>query len=85
MAKLNEMVKEFRLSINQSPEAFAMMLQITPEEYEKLEVDWIPPDDLLKSMCALFEWNFSDIQIIARNTPEAAISKQRVASAENPR
>ncbi len=79
MAKLNEMVKEFRLSINQSPEAFAMMLQITSDEYESLEVDWVPSDEFLKQMCALFEWNYHDTQRIARNTPASSAQPQNKA------
>ncbi|MBF0277609.1 MAG: helix-turn-helix transcriptional regulator [SAR324 cluster bacterium] len=68
MAKLNEMVKEFRLSINQSAEAIAMMLQISKEQYEELESNWVPPDEFLKQMCSLFEWNYNDIKRIAQNT-----------------
>ena len=79
MAKLNEMVKEFRLSINQSVEAFAMMLQITLEEYESLETDWVPPDEFLKQMCALFEWNYNDIKRIALNTPASSAKQQNKA------
>ena len=41
MAKLNEMIREFRESINQSVEALAMLLQLSPEEYNQLEENWI--------------------------------------------
>ena len=76
MAKLNEMVKEFRLSINQSAEALAMMLQITLEEYESLETDWVPPDEVLQQMCTLFEWNYQDIKRMALNTSSPATIRQ---------
>lgn len=72
MAKLNEMIKEFRLSVNQSVEGIALLLQLKPEEYEALEKDWIPPDDLLQRLCALFEWNYNDIKRIAGNNPSAS-------------
>ena len=76
MAKLNEMVKEFRLSINQSAEALAMMLQITLEEYESLETDWVPPDEVLQQMCTLFEWNYQDIKRMALNTSSPSTIRQ---------
>ncbi|MBF0287324.1 MAG: helix-turn-helix transcriptional regulator [SAR324 cluster bacterium] len=80
MAKLNEMIQDFRLSINQSVEALAMMLQLTIEEYESLEKDWIPPDEALKEICTLFEWNYNDIKRIARNSP--AFSKKEQPAVE---
>ena len=56
MAKLNEMIKDFRLSIDQSIEALALLMQMAPEEYARLEEDWNPPADVLQRLCALFEW-----------------------------
>ena len=57
MAKLNEMIKEFRLSIDQSVEAIALLMQMDSDDYARLEEDWIPPADILQRLCALFEWN----------------------------
>ncbi len=48
MAKLNEMIGEFRESINQSVEALAMLLQLSPEEYNQLEENWNPPEPFLE-------------------------------------
>ena len=48
MAKLNEMVREFRNSVNQSVEGLALLLGMPPEDYARLEEDWIPPDDVLE-------------------------------------
>lgn len=76
MAKLNEMIKEFRLSIDQSIEALALLMQMEPEEYARLEEDWIPPPDLLQRLCALFEWNYQEISRLARNTPQARQTTQ---------
>ena len=47
MAKLNEMIREFRDSVNQSVEGLALLMGMPPEEYARLEEDWIPPDDVL--------------------------------------
>ncbi|MBF0237856.1 MAG: hypothetical protein HQM12_09140 [SAR324 cluster bacterium] len=68
MAKLNDMVREFRESIKQSVEGLALLLQITPDEYRALEKDWIPSDEFLHQLCALFEWNYNDIKRIAQNS-----------------
>lgn len=77
MAKLNEMVKEFRLSINQSVDALAMMLQVSVEEYEALEKDWSPPDDFLKQMCTLFEWNYNEIRQLALSSPASSLRNKK--------
>ena len=69
MAKLNEMIKDFRLSIDQSIEALALLMQMDPEEYARLEEDWNPPADVLQRLCALFEWNYQEISRLAMNTP----------------
>ncbi|MGK5092198.1 hypothetical protein WDW89_09355 [Deltaproteobacteria bacterium TL4] len=78
MAKFNEMVKAFRESVGQSHEGIALLLQISPEEYRALEANWIPPDELLKGICALFEWNYNEISRLVSNTPEASTPQQRV-------
>jgi len=69
MAKLNEMIREFRESINQSVEALAMLLQLPPEEYNQLEENWNPPDPVLERICTLFEWNYQDIKRISLQGP----------------
>ncbi len=69
MAKFNEAVKEFRESVGQSPEALALLLQISPDEYASLENDWTPPDDVLQRVCALFKWNYNDIKRMVTHTP----------------
>ena len=69
MANLNERIRDFRQNLGQSIEALALLMQMDPQEYARLEVDWIPPDDLLERLCALFEWNFQEILQLARRTP----------------
>ena len=54
------MVQEFRLSIGQSVEGIALLLGISPEEYQRLEEDWIPPDNFLRKLCSLFHWNYQE-------------------------
>jgi len=69
MSKLNEMILEFREDIGQSIEGLALLMQMEPEEYARLEKDWIPPDETLQRLCALFEWNYQEIKRLADNTP----------------
>ena len=49
-------------------------------EYARLEKDWIPPDDILQRLCALFEWNYKDIKRLADNTPSV---KNKKSNPEN--
>jgi len=65
MAQLNEMIREFRGSVKQSVEGLALLMGMPPEEYARLEADWIPPDEVLEKLCTLFEWNFQDTKRIA--------------------
>ena len=44
-------------------------MQMEPEEFARLEEDWIPPDEILQRLCSLFEWNYKDIKRLADNTP----------------
>jgi transcriptional regulator with XRE-family HTH domain len=88
MSKLNEMILEFREDIGQSIEGLALLMQMDPEEYARLEKDWIPPDDTLQRLCALFEWNYQEIKRLAYNTPSSKGKKtipenQQPSSVEN--
>ena len=88
MSTLNEKILEFREDIGQSIEGLALLMQMDPEEYARLEKDWIPPDEILQRLCALFEWNYQEIKRLADNTPTARSSKtilpnQQSSSADN--
>ncbi len=72
MAKLNDMIREFRESINQSIEAVAMLMQMNPEQYARLEEDWVPPDNIIQRLCTLFEWNYQDVRRIALQEPRGS-------------
>ena len=80
MSKLNEMIRKFREDIGQSTEGLALLMQMDQEEYARLEKDWIPPDDILQRLCALFEWNYKDIKRLADNTPSL---KNKKSNPEN--
>tara|TARA_Y100001970_G_C14165265_1_gene820914 strand:+ start:354 stop:1343 length:990 start_codon:yes stop_codon:yes gene_type:complete len=68
MSKLNQMIHEFREEIGQSIEGLALLMRMEPDDYAELEKEWIPPDDILKRLCSLFEWNYKEIKKIADNS-----------------
>ncbi len=83
MSKLNQMILEFREDIGQSIEGLALLMKMEPEDYLELEKDWIPPDDILKRLCSLFEWNFKEIKVIADNSPSKGQRKNNTKLASN--
>ncbi len=71
MSILNQKIREFRKDIGQSVEGLALLMQMEPQEFARLEEDWIPPDEVLKRLCSLFKWNYKEIKIIADNAPNS--------------
>ena len=71
MSELNQKIREFREDIGQSIEGLALLMQMDPQEFARLEEDWIPNDEILKRLCSLFEWNYNDIKRLADNTPNS--------------
>ena len=45
MSELNQKIREFREDIGQSIEGLALLMQMEPEEFARLEEGWIPPDE----------------------------------------
>ena len=85
MSELNQKIRKFREDIGQSIEGIALLMQMAPEEFARLEKDWIPPDEILQRLCSLFEWNYKDIKRLADNTPNSKpkeknrVNKQQVS------
>ena len=81
MSELNHKIREYRENIGQSIEGLALLMQMEPEEFARLEEDWIPPDEILQRLCSLFEWNYKDIKRLADNTPNSKPkeNKQKVS------
>ena len=77
MSELNQRIREFREDIGQSIEGLALLMKMEPEEFARLEVDWIPPDEILQRLCSLFEWNYKDIKRLAQNTPNSKPKEKR--------
>tara|TARA_B100000945_G_C20364786_1_gene589002 strand:- start:3 stop:989 length:987 start_codon:yes stop_codon:yes gene_type:complete len=71
MSELNKKIREFREDIGQSIEGLALLMQMEPEDFARLEEDWIPPDEILQRLCSLFEWNYKNIKRLANKTPNS--------------
>ena len=71
MSELNQKIRKFREDIGQSIEGIALLMQMAPEEFARLEKDWVPSDEILQRLCSLFEWNYKDIKMLADNTPNS--------------
>ena len=76
MSELNQRIREFREDIGQSIEGLALLMQMEPEEFARLEEDWIPPDEIIQRLCSLFEWNYKDIKRLADNTPNSKLKEK---------
>ena len=77
------MIREFREDIGQSIEGLALLMQLEPDEFARLEEDWIPPDDILKRLCTLFEWNYNDIKRLADKSPSVKSKKKELEELNN--
>ena len=56
------MIREARIKAKQDALGIATLLGVSPDYYEELEADLLPPDDLLRKLCSLFGWNYKQIQ-----------------------
>lgn len=83
MSRLNEMILEFRENIGQSIEGIALLMKMEPEEYAELEKEWIPPDNILKKICTLFDWNYNEIKKIVENYPSKKTKKNNLEPKSN--
>jgi ribosome-binding protein aMBF1 (putative translation factor) len=83
MSKLNQMIREFREDIGQSIEGLALLMRMDPDEYARLEEDWIPHDEILQRLCTLFEWNYQDIKRLADQTPSTKANKKKQQDAQS--
>ena len=83
MSELNQKIREFRKDIGQSVEGLALFMQMEPQEFARLEDDWIPPDEILKRLCSLFKWNYKDIKRIADNAPNSTQNENNLGNKQN--
>jgi transcriptional regulator with XRE-family HTH domain len=63
----HEKLLEARVHANQSVDAMAILLGLTPEEYERLESGKYPDDETLRRLCKIMGWNFYEAQRLIIN------------------
>ncbi|MDH4224495.1 MAG: transcriptional regulator [Deltaproteobacteria bacterium] len=66
-SNFHERLIQARVQARQTLEGMAVLLGMSPEEYEGLEGGRYPKDDTLKRLCTLMDWNFYDAQRIILN------------------
>jgi transcriptional regulator with XRE-family HTH domain len=67
----SSLVKTSRLNAGQNFEGMALLLNISELEYQNLEEGSIPGDALLKKLCQVFQWNYSDAKKLILKTTNA--------------
>ena len=63
----HELLKKTREEANQSEEVMAVLLNVSPEEYQALEGWKYPDEETLKRLCLMMEWNYYDTQRLIIN------------------
>lgn len=59
-------LREARAAVGQSAEIVAMLLKVTPEEYEQIENGKAPNDEVLRRISLVFNWNYLDLVEMVR-------------------
>jgi len=69
------LLKNARSDAEQSIEAMALMVNVSPEEYEEYEAGRTPPEESIIRICQLLQWNYNEIMQGIRS--QASIAKDR--------
>ncbi|MDH5752759.1 MAG: helix-turn-helix domain-containing protein [Deltaproteobacteria bacterium] len=70
-------LREVREETSQSPEIIAMLLGLDAPGYMRLEEGEIPPDDLLRRISMVYNWNYLDLQSMLRSQQAHALQPRR--------
>ncbi len=63
----HELLRTTRQEAEQTVEVMAVLLNMSPEEYEALETWKYPDEETLKRLCLMMEWNYYDTQRLIIN------------------
>ena len=63
----HEMLTQARTDGNQTVDAMAILLSMSPEEYEALECGKYPDDETLIKLCRMMGWNYHEAQRVIIN------------------
>jgi transcriptional regulator with XRE-family HTH domain len=63
----HQMLLQARVNANQTVDAMAVLLNMSPEDYEHLESGKYPDDETLRRLCKLMGWNYYEAQRLIIN------------------
>lgn len=81
----HEMLTQARTEGNQTVSAMAILLSMSPEEYEALECGKYPDDETLIKLCRMMGWNYHEAQRVIINemiSPHSAPRTEHPAAVE---
>jgi len=78
---LSGRLREGRERMNQSKEIVALLLNITPEEYARIEQGQSPSDEVLRRISLVFNWNYLELVDLARSQQAHAFQPRMPAPA----
>jgi transcriptional regulator with XRE-family HTH domain len=78
---LSGRLRETRERMNQSKEIVALLLNIPPEEYARIEQGQSPSDEVLRRISLVFNWNYLELVDLARSQQAHAFQPRMPAPA----
>ena len=78
---LSGRLREGRERMNQSKEIVALLLNIPPEEYARIEQGQSPNDEVLRRISLVFNWNYLELVDLARSQQAHAFQPRMPAPA----
>ena len=63
----HEKLLQARVTANQTVDAMAILLNLSPEQYEQLESGRFPDDETLRKLCKMMGWNYYEAQRLIIN------------------
>jgi transcriptional regulator with XRE-family HTH domain len=63
----HEMLLQARVAASQTVDAMAILLNMSPEQYEQLESGRYPDDETLRRLCKMMGWNYYEAQRLIIN------------------
>jgi len=77
---LGARLRQVRESTGQSIDIIAMLLNVLPELYLRVEGGEAPGDDMLRRISMVYGWNYHDLQTLLRTEHARALQPHRIGS-----
>lgn len=75
---LGARLREVRMITGQSTDIIALMLNVDEEEYKQLEDGMQPPDEVLRRISLVYNWNYQDLISVLRAEHAKSFQPSRV-------